>query len=790
MYDIHHFRRALYSLLLLGMTGFALATESMGLWVLGCGVILLNAWLVKTRRFAPMPRIVSNIITVAGFLWVIHESRADSTTEVIVVGDFLVLLHLVKLYEQRGNRDFAQLLILGLLLMVAGSINTASLLFGIILVVYLFLSLYCCLLFHLKVEADDARAAAAIPESRLNPAQLRQDQRFLNRSMRRVTGLVATVAIVFAVVVFLFFPRGPGGGMLGNNPFHTSETLTGFSSEVSFQQLARITQSGEIVAYAQVWKDDQPVSGADPLLLRGLTLEHYGGDADRGGAKWTWTHVPEDADEVSTSHNRPASLAFPAPGTSLWRQKISLKPTGTNVLFAMAGPISVSTRHASRIEYSPVSGNLQTFNNLVDPIEYEVVSTNSLDPPAGVEQPAPELVQVDPKVLEFAQRPEVSGQNAAGPLAKQRKALPLHVDPLDAEIAANFERYLKTHFTYTLDLTDGRRVEGQDPIVAFLYDLKRGHCEYFAGAMTLMCQSLGMQARMVVGFRCDEYSEMGAHYIVRQSQAHAWVEVRTTNGWKSFDPTSGTEADIASRPRNGFLQRLAHAIDFLRYSYAEKVIAYDNEDRQNVVQHTESRLRFIGKLGKDGLSGIGSSVQSARFWNASSTLIGAALWLTIGTLLVAFGMFVWEKWRLRRRAARIGLDALPPAEQEHLARQLGFYDHLVRMLGKHRIVRPPQLTPLEFSQSLAYLPTDAYQTIYRLTRLFYRVRYGRAELDAGQQKRLETVLNSLNAELLAVAGTAGEHIGRKRDLSRCRRSLFPLAMSWRWARRLTQILPG
>ena len=102
---------------------------------------------------------------------------------VLVVGDFLVLLQLVKLWEQRGNRDLAQLLVLSLLLMVAASINTASLLFGIMLIAYLFLSLYCCLLLHLKVEAEAAKAAAGIVDPNPSPAVLRQDQRYLTRSI-------------------------------------------------------------------------------------------------------------------------------------------------------------------------------------------------------------------------------------------------------------------------------------------------------------------------------------------------------------------------------------------------------------------------------------------------------------------------------------------------------------------------------------------------------------------------------------------------------------------------------
>ena len=61
------------------------------------------------------------------------------------------------MWEQRANRDYAQLLVLSLLLMVAAAISTGSLVFGLLFVGYLLTSLYCCLLFHLKVETDDAR---------------------------------------------------------------------------------------------------------------------------------------------------------------------------------------------------------------------------------------------------------------------------------------------------------------------------------------------------------------------------------------------------------------------------------------------------------------------------------------------------------------------------------------------------------------------------------------------------------------------------------------------------------
>src|SRR5438094_3996062 len=177
MYDIRQFRPALYTLLILGMSGFALAAQSPGLWVLSVGAILLNGWLIKMGYFHPLPRLLANLITLLALLYIVYEVLSPGITPIMVIGQFLVILQLVKLFEQRANRDYAQLLVLSLLLVVAASINTASLLFGVLLILYLFVSLYCCLIFHLKVEADRAKAAFAIPEEKVSRATLRRAQR-------------------------------------------------------------------------------------------------------------------------------------------------------------------------------------------------------------------------------------------------------------------------------------------------------------------------------------------------------------------------------------------------------------------------------------------------------------------------------------------------------------------------------------------------------------------------------------------------------------------------------------
>src|SRR5881398_1012808 len=135
MYDIRQFRPVLYTLLIFGMTGFALAAQSPGIWVLSIGAVLLNGWLIKHGKFRPLPRLIANAVTVLALLYVIQQVKSSGMAPILVIGQFLVLLQLVKLYEQRANRDYAQLLVLSLLLIVAAAISTASLLFAVVMIV-------------------------------------------------------------------------------------------------------------------------------------------------------------------------------------------------------------------------------------------------------------------------------------------------------------------------------------------------------------------------------------------------------------------------------------------------------------------------------------------------------------------------------------------------------------------------------------------------------------------------------------------------------------------------------
>ena len=758
MYSIRQFKPVLYLLLMVGISGFSLAAASPGLWVVGATGVLLNAWLVFSGRFAPMPRMLANGVTLAATLYCARQMLTNTGPPVIVIGQFLVLLHLVKLWEQRANRDYAQLLILSLLLMVAAAINTASLVFGLLFITYLFLSLYCCLLFHLKVETDAARAALELPEHEgLNPQRLRLDQRYLSRSMRRLTAFVSAVAVVMAVAVFLFFPRGSGANLLGPLQFRPSQALTGFSDEVGFQKIAQIQQNDQIMAYVKVWKNDAPVEGGT-LLLRGTTLDRYTGRDDPRRARWQWVRSrPRWGAPNSTAPGEVREFIPDRADGDRWRQEIHLFPTGTATLFALPGILSFTpTKRGVEYRYSQSDSVLQTASALQQPLDYEVVSRGALDIPEFNRAPlAGPPSAIDPRVAEYARRPEVSGSDEQGPLAPRRAVDTGRPHPLDGKIASAIEQHLRTQFSYTLDLTDARRIiEGQDPLVAFLYDLKRGHCEYFAGAMALMCQSLGMQARVVTGFKCDEFNDTpgAGYYIVRQAHAHAWVEVRTLEGWKTYDPTSGNDT---GRAEISLWQRVKHLFNYMEFTYANSVIAFDNTNQENLIQNVETRMTNTMYRGVGWAQSVKAFLESEQFDYLTSHLVFVLVGLILLALVGFVGWFLLEKWALRRRAQRIGLESLPPAEQLRLARQLEWYDDLLQLLAEHRIARPRHLTAMEFARSLTFLPAGPYETVRRLTRLYNRVRFGHAELETAQRRRLTTVIGRLQRELDTLRGPGG-----------------------------------
>ena len=211
--------------------------------------------------------------------------------------------------------------------------------------------------------------------------------------------------------------------------------------------------------------------------------------------------------------------------------------------------------------------------------------------------------------------------------------------------------YLQTHLQYSQQL--GHVPAGRDPVDWFLFDVKIGYCEQFATAETLMLRSLGIPARLATGYSTGSYDPVLDQAIVREHDAHAWVEVWFPNhGWVPVDPSPGFSALAATRfPDHWAAGGIARLIPHLEVG---------------------APLAALGSLG----------------------LLGA---IPPAVAMGLLAMIAWAWLRTRRwgkRRVKIG-----PAESELLE----LYDRMQRRLGRRRA--PPE-TPVEYLRDTRAGPMD------------------------------------------------------------------------------------
>ncbi|MCX7856765.1 MAG: DUF3488 and transglutaminase-like domain-containing protein [Deltaproteobacteria bacterium] len=145
---------------------------------------------------------------------------------------------------------------------------------------------------------------------------------------------------------------------------------------------------------------------------------------------------------------------------------------------------------------------------------------------------------------------------------------------------------------------------GNNALEKFLFENKKGNCEFFASAFVLMLRVANVPSRLVLGFVGGEYNEMGKYYIVRQKNAHTWAEVYIKGrGWIRFDPTVNLLAMNETYPGSTIIKMATLIFDTLNYYWTVHVVNYDLERQISLfysIGHslTNKKLQFKvdGKL--------------------------------------------------------------------------------------------------------------------------------------------------------------------------------------------------
>jgi hypothetical protein len=267
-----------------------------------------------------------------------------------------------------------------------------------------------------------------------------------------------------------------------------------------------------------------------------------------------------------------------------------------------------------------------------------------------------------------------------------------------------------------------------DPVGNFLFERKRGHCEYFASAMTVMLRTLGIPARLITGFRGGEFNDITNNYIIRARDAHTWVEAYFPGpGWISFDPTPGSTQAAPT-----VLNRWALYLDAGREFWREWIINYDFLHQRTLSMQAVTHSRHVADRARLWvLRHYRALLKAARRaqeraqrapWRWTAVILGT---LT-AFLLLANARRIWEAAR-RRRVAR------SPERAPQTAASI-WYARLTRRLARRGWRKRPSQTPQEFVSSIA--DPRLRLSVAHFTRYYQRARFGNSPADAARLPQL------------------------------------------------------
>ena len=731
------------AVVLLSIVGVSVATRSIGLLLVG-GVLAALSWYVtEGPRGRSLPDWTANILIVAASLNVVVDLVQHTDEILAVLGRFVVLLTLVKLYQRKSPRDYAQLLGLSLLLMLVGSIQSNNLLFAVTLMLYTVLGLYVLLLFQLYAAHEHNRSARrdAIPKGyRLAPSVQPIVGRRTGYHLRVLMIFIAAAGLGASSLLFVVFPRNIGEGLIATE---TIGRRTGYTDEVNLTSGTRITASRRVVMNLRV-------TGAAPrelLRLRGAVLDRYDG---RG--QWSRSALHHQHG-IATTPPRSTSLGPPETGRGIIQEFELLAPSRT--IFSTAVPVAIGTRERHRFRFDrrtltlidAEGGRLQryTVTALPDPTLADLQSLLGRTPDSSGVSSVRQFDLADPRVRRLAQDLLASaGVHERPPDDEQRRWAWNH------EGAEVLSRYLRTgRFRYETDLRNVR-VTGpdgspRDPIVQFLFESRIGHCEYFASALAALCNTAGIPARLVTGYIALEYDERSGVYVVRESNAHAWVEVQTSPyRWMTIDPTPpGTLRNIHGA-RHTRADRWRWIFDRLESKWSNQFVAYDHR----------AQRRLLASVDLGVSRRLDDALYATREWMSRvnrAFYLGPAGYIWMGLVAMAIVIAAIAVWTRLRRAARIrttvSLQHLGGAAQHRMVRQLGFYLDMLTVLQDAGRPKPRWQPPLEYAAILGREHPAGGSIARQLTGLFYAARYGRRNLSRDELIHAGALVEQLRTAL-------------------------------------------
>jgi transglutaminase-like putative cysteine protease len=353
--------------------------------------------------------------------------------------------------------------------------------------------------------------------------------------------LICIFSIPVCALLFLIFPRAdiPLFGFMNK----LTSAKSGFSDSVSLGDVSSIQEDS-----SPVFRAAMDVIGDQGLYWRGVELDQF------DGISWKRSTRDEREDVSSSKSGREMT------------QIIYLEPYGNRYLFALDRPVAIYPEKARRWR-KPENVWSETITRR---IRYRAVSVSTDFVPAT-------LIDRD-KYVRLP--PDFSPRITA--LAKK-----VVEEGGDSNPVRSLMKYFRSgEYEYSLESLP----ISDSPLDEFIFNYRRGNCEYFASALAVMLRSAGIPSRVIGGYRGGYYNNAGKYYLVLQRNAHVWVEAYDAGGWKRLDPTPPGRQNQGVSQSNLFLQ-LRVLLDTFNYYWDRFVINYDLSDQFALWGNVKSRAQ-------------------------------------------------------------------------------------------------------------------------------------------------------------------------------------------------------
>ncbi|PYX09577.1 MAG: hypothetical protein DMG88_05575 [Acidobacteria bacterium] len=706
-----YFEVALY---LLVLTGFGTLASTGGLdlatMLLGGAAVLFRGYLLATRRRLLIPERWTTVLTVAYAAFYLADYLFISRGFLNATVHLVIFALVVRLFSARRDRDYYFLAVVAFLMVLAAAVLTVGSMFLLTFAAFMIVAIGAFILMEMRHAA--AKSTVHATESRDELAHRR-----MAFSLAGVSPVLVLFILLGAAGIFFLLPRISAGYLSAYAP--GGELATGFSDRVQLGQIGQIQQSRAVVMHIRIDGDDR---GRFDLKWRGGTFSYFDGKS--------WLN-PEKNPPVIRSQDGRFELAHPQgkalrQATKPIHYQVLMEPMGTNVFFLapvaqalQGGYRTIAIDHSggvSDLDAERPVARYEAASDISTPDAEQLLSTTE-EYPSDVVQNYLQLPALDPRIPQLAQ--QITG-----------------VSDKEYDRATTIENYLRTKYGYTLQLPSRPQ---PDPLANFLFERKQGHCEYFASAMAVMLRTLRIPARVATGFRGGEFNDVSSQYLIRASDAHAWVEVYFSGyGWVEFDPTPAGSALVPT----GWDRAMLY-MDAMASFWREWIVNYDLGHQQTLALAARDnsrewfekfrhwRERQYEFLLKAARRAHGAITESPGRWSLRGTLL-----LTL-MLLSANALRLWGIVSKRQLAAH-------PERFPGKAATI-WYERMTRRLGRGGWHKAPAQTPAEFAARID--ESELRERVVEFTQKYESARFGDSAEAAQRLPELyEEVLSATRAK--------------------------------------------